>query len=233
MCVLWCMWSFSARGANARLSPLAEASRKLNPNPKGRPAPTAKIPHAPAHTLASLPPTFRVRGQLRIPGLHCSAVRVSPSAASWIRSCENQEKLRGTHQVKKTTCRKCLKLHSANLSTWRTPRNSENAAKTAQIQNPRGNRRSPGRTINKSPTEAEAPNKGGRTPPQGKTRGPQRAGRQKEPPQRPPRAATGRDGRRRQATDKTRGPNKETNSSPETSKKVHVRSHQCPGRITA
>ena len=50
VCVLWCMWSFSARGAKARLSPLAEASRKLNPNPKGRPAPTAKMPHAPAHT---------------------------------------------------------------------------------------------------------------------------------------------------------------------------------------
>ena len=50
VCVLWCMWSFSARGAEARLSPLAEANRKLNPNPKGRPAPTAKIPHAPAHT---------------------------------------------------------------------------------------------------------------------------------------------------------------------------------------
>ena len=31
VCVLWCMWSFSARGAKARLSPLAEASRKLNP----------------------------------------------------------------------------------------------------------------------------------------------------------------------------------------------------------
>ena len=62
---------FSARGAKARLSPLAEASQKLNPIPKGRPAPTAKVPHAPAHTLASLPPTFRGGGLLRIPGLHC------------------------------------------------------------------------------------------------------------------------------------------------------------------
>ena len=41
------------------------------------------------------------------------------------------------------------KLHSAKLSTWRTPRYKKNAMNTAQIQNPRGGRRSPGRTINK------------------------------------------------------------------------------------
>ena len=42
--------SFSARGVKARPSPLAEASRKLHPNPKGRHDPTAGGPHMHPHT---------------------------------------------------------------------------------------------------------------------------------------------------------------------------------------
>ena len=45
------------------------------PNPKGRHVPTAREPHAP-HTHASLPPTLRGGGLLRIPGLHRSAQSV-------------------------------------------------------------------------------------------------------------------------------------------------------------
>ena len=66
---------FSARGVKARPSPLPEASRKLHPNPKGRHDPTARDPiHQ--HTPASLPPTLRGGGLLRIPGLHRSAQSV-------------------------------------------------------------------------------------------------------------------------------------------------------------
>ena len=66
---------FSARGVKARPSPLAEASRKLHPNTKGRHDPTARDPiHQ--YTPASLPPTLRGGGLLRIPGLHRSAQSV-------------------------------------------------------------------------------------------------------------------------------------------------------------
>ena len=51
VCVLWCMWSFYARGDQPRLSPLAEAGRKPHPNRKGRHVPTTQRPHTPAtHT---------------------------------------------------------------------------------------------------------------------------------------------------------------------------------------
>ena len=62
-----------------------------------------------------------------------SAVCVSPSsAASWIWSCEEQKKNSGDARQVENYWRQMPKLHTANLSTWRAPRNSENAAKTAK-----------------------------------------------------------------------------------------------------
>ena len=108
VCVLWYTCRpFSARGVKARPSPLAEASRKLHPNPKGRHDPTARDTiHQ--YTPASLPPTLREGDLLRIPGLHCSAqsAEAPPLSSLLDQELQRPEKLRGYPPGEKTTCGK-------------------------------------------------------------------------------------------------------------------------------
>ena len=66
-----------------------------------------------------------------------SAVCVSPSSHQppGPGAAKIRKTLRSYPPGWKTTGGKCLKLRSANLSTWRILRNSENAAKTVKIRN--------------------------------------------------------------------------------------------------
>ena len=73
------------------------------------------------------------------------AVCVSPSSQQSPGSgAANSE---ATRQDGKNTCGKCLKLHAANLSTWRAPRNSENATKNDKNTKSQRNRQKRHRRI--------------------------------------------------------------------------------------
>ena len=108
------------------------------PNPEGRCISTAKRPHTPAHHLPSSTNLPR-GGQLRIRGSTARRSLCKPllSAVSWIWSCECQKNSEATRQDEKTTCGTCLKLHAANFSTWRAPRNSEKCRETVRNRNSR------------------------------------------------------------------------------------------------
>ena len=89
------------------------------------------------HTTQSLLPLFhRPSGVEGYQGSRGSTAQRSlckplSLAASWVRSCEEQKKLRGYPPGGKLLAPNAQKPHWAKLSTWRAPRNSENAAKTA------------------------------------------------------------------------------------------------------
>ena len=107
-----------------------------HPNPKGRRTPTARCLHTHLlHHRPTRPPLhqpFQGGRKTRDPGAPLlSAVCVSPSAwhSPGSGAAKIRKKLRGYPPGCETSCGECLKLHAANLSTWRAPRNSENAAK--------------------------------------------------------------------------------------------------------
>ena len=98
-----------------------------HPNPKGRHAPTAGRPHMHPHT--TLLSSTNHSGGENYQGSRGSTAQRSlrkplPLAFSWIWSCEDQKTPRLPARMGK--------LHAANLSTWRVPRNSGNCRKTAR-----------------------------------------------------------------------------------------------------
>ena len=116
-----------ARGDKCASESLGRAQQLLHPNPKGRHAPTAGRSHMHPHTTRLSPTDLPGERPAEDPGAPLlSAVCVSPSSQQPPGS--GAAKLRKTPRQParwKTTCRKCPKLHCANLSTWRAPRNSE------------------------------------------------------------------------------------------------------------
>ena len=161
-----CMWTttFFARGELCESVVPRRGVDTPHPNPKGRRTPTARclhthlLHHRPMRPLFHQP--FRGGRSTEDPGAPLlSAVCVSPSPWHFPGSgaVKIRKKLRGYPPGWETTCGKCLKLHAANLSTWRVPRNSGSCRKTAQIPKLRGNRRSPERTRQPEPGATEAP----------------------------------------------------------------------------
>ena len=76
VCAVVHVVSFSARGAQARLSPLAEAGRTPHHLPQGSTRSHHEETTYTRTPRTSLPPTFRGGGPPRIPGLHQSAQSV-------------------------------------------------------------------------------------------------------------------------------------------------------------
>ena len=125
--------SLSARGEIAHRSPSAERGRKPHPNPEGRHAPTARELYT-AHTCLTSIDLPR-RRSTEDPGAPLlSAVCVSPSSQRPPGSgaAKSKKKNSGDARQVENYGRQVPKLHTANLSTWRTLRNSENAAKNGQ-----------------------------------------------------------------------------------------------------
>ena len=169
VCVLWCMQSlFTAREDGVRRSPSAEVGRCRTPNPESRYAPTARELQTP-HTLASLSPSFRGGRSTEHPGAPVlSAVCVSPSFQQPPGSgAATSNKNSGDARQVENYWRQLPKLHAANLSTWRTLHNFENAAKNSQHTKRQRHRRNrhrrasrrqpPKRRTHKGPTPHREP----------------------------------------------------------------------------
>ena len=119
VCIVVHVVPFRAWGQRVTES-LGRGRPRAAPQPKGSTRLHREVTTYTRTPLASLPRTFRGEGRSTTALSLCKPLL---SAASWAR------------QDGKTAGSKCLKLHAANLSSWRAPRNSENAAKTAKIGN--------------------------------------------------------------------------------------------------
>ena len=128
-----------ARGDKCASESLGRAQQLLHPNPKGRHAATAGRSHMHPHTTRLSPTDLPGGRPAEDPGapLLC-AVRVSPSSQQPPGSgaAKSTLKLRGyPARMEKLLAADVKNYMQQNPSTWRAPRNSENAAKTAQIRN--------------------------------------------------------------------------------------------------
>ena len=120
VCMLWCMWSFHARGEVARLSPSAENGRCRTPTLRVDTLPLQGGSTCTSTPPASLPLTFPRWRPAEDPGAPLlSAVCVSPSP--WQPPGSGAAKGRKTQRSPakmRTTCDKCLN-YMLHVSTWR------------------------------------------------------------------------------------------------------------------